>query len=106
MLASQSGNIKEVEALLSCNALVDLQNSVSTVYLVCMVVDQRILEFPILFLLQNGCTALMVASMKGDVDIVEVLVGRHAQVNMQNSVRSIVELGSPSAEGFFMYVSE
>lgn len=85
MLASQIGNRMLVKLFLSRNAQVNMQNSVR-VY----VVDNDNVAFKCLQnCLQSGQTALMFASLNLTPDIVRILLGRNALVNLQNSVRSV-----------------
>lgn len=90
MLAAERGSIAVIDALLSHDALVDVQNSVCCSHdSVIRLIHVRNVRCLLCCVLQYGLTALMLAAERGYIAVVNALLVCNALVDVQNTVRCL-----------------
>lgn len=83
MIACQNGHIHVLKQLIQANANVNLQAEVTKILFLLTISVKPVY---IWYLSQNGWTALMVASDKGHVEVLEELLLADADVNARDNV--------------------
>lgn len=91
MRASRQGHREVVNMLLEHDAQVDLKNNVRTNQF-CKFEDFT--RDAVMFVVQNGQTALMLASENRHVAVIDLLIEYNAQLELKNLVRTL-EVGFP-----------
>ena len=88
ILAAWYGQLPVVEYLLERRANMEAKNSVSGVIISCEITHMS--QMNILWMYQNGRTALTTASNKGHLRVVEHLVERGADMETKNGVSGVI----------------